>query len=125
MDKDLTACESLVMKAIWDAGGEISVPSLIETLKEKYGKDYARTTVVTFLSRLGDKDYVETCRRGKLSYVRALIREEDYKNELLQEVTDFWYEGSVSNLLSALYKPGKWKPEDVERMRKMLDELDN
>ena len=54
----LSACETIIMKAIWDEDGDISIQNLIEVLKTKWGKDYARTTVVTFLLKLAAKGFV-------------------------------------------------------------------
>lgn len=46
--KDLSACETVIMKVIWDAVDDIALQQLIVDLREQYGRDYARTTVVTF-----------------------------------------------------------------------------
>ena len=48
-NKALSASEIVLMKVIWDHEADISMPELLNILKEDYGKDYARTTVVTFL----------------------------------------------------------------------------
>ena len=98
---NLSACEAVIMKTIWDADGDISVPDLIEALK-KYDKDYARTTVVTFLTKLTAKGFVKTYRKGKLSYVVATKSEEDYKDLILDNMIDFWYGGNVSLLLEKI-----------------------
>ena len=56
--RGLSACETLIMKVVWDAKEDIAVQELIVQLKEQYGKDYARTTVVTFLGKMADKGCV-------------------------------------------------------------------
>ena len=71
-EKNLSASETNIMKAIWDAKEDLSVPDLMEQMKVKYGKEYARTTVATFLLKLSGKGFVRTYRKGKLSYVCAL-----------------------------------------------------
>lgn len=123
-DRSLSVCESLIMKTIWDAGEDLSVPELTSALKTRYGKDYARTTMATFLLKLCEKDFVRTYRRGKLSFVHAIKDEEDYKLRRLQEETDFWYGGSVSRLVSALCRAKKLTPEDMEDLKNAYDELD-
>lgn len=62
-DRKLSGSEAMVMKAVWDAGEDISVPDLMIALKEKYGKDYARTTVQTFLLKMIGKGFVQIYRR--------------------------------------------------------------
>lgn len=67
-ERNLSSAETLVMKAVWDAGEDVSVPDLIENLKVKFARDYARTTVATFLLKLSEKGFVRVYRKGKLSY---------------------------------------------------------
>ena len=38
--KDLSACETVIMKVIWDAVDDIALQQLIVDLREQYGKDY-------------------------------------------------------------------------------------
>ncbi len=113
------------MKAVWDAGDDISIPDLITVLREQYGKDYQRTTVVTFLSRLAGKDYVETFRRGRLSYARPLKSEEEYKSYLAGRELNRWFRDDASDYVSSLLKERGISKEEKEKIRRLLDELDD
>ena len=98
-DNMLTTGEACIMKVIWDESGDISVPDLIEKLRMKFQeKNYARTTVVTFLLKMDAKGFVKTYRKGKLSYVHAMKTEEEYKDKLLKDMVDFWYNGDFAAL---------------------------
>lgn len=99
--KKLSDCETLLMKAIWGNGGVISLSELIEVLRTRFGKDYQRTTVATFLLRLAGKGYVESYRRGRFSYASALVEEAEYKRWLAKETVDFWFDGKVSDFLAS------------------------
>ena len=123
-ERNLSASETTIMKAIWDAGQDISIPDLIELLRTDYGKDYARTTVVTFLLKLSVKGFVRTYRKGKLSYAHAMKSEADYRTKLLNEETDYWFEGNVSNLFSALCSSRKLTKEEILEIRSLLDDID-
>ena len=46
---ELSPCEALIMKLIWEAQQDIPVQDLIDQLRDDHGKEYARTTVVTFV----------------------------------------------------------------------------
>ena len=124
-DRKLSGSEAMVRKAVWDAGEDISVPDLMIALKEKYGKDYARTTVQTFLLKMIGKGFVQIYRRGKLSYVHALKGEADYKAKLLQEEMDFGYQGDPAQLVASLFRAGEMTEEDKEHIRRALDGLDD
>ena len=97
----LTVSEANIVKAVWDAGGEIALQDLIVKLRD-YGKEYARTTVVTFLMKIEVKGYVKTYRKGKNSYVCTLKSEEEYKEKLLREMVDCWYSGDISAMVAKL-----------------------
>ena len=124
-ERNLSSAETLVMKAVWDAGEDISVPDLIENLKVKFARDYARTTVATFLLKLSEKGFVRVYRKGKLSYVHALKREEDYRERLLQRDVDFWYHGNKSELIASLFRGEKMTESDKMQIRRALDGLDD
>ena len=73
----LSACEAMIMKVIWDQKGDISVPELIDLIQERYKRDYKRTTVVTFLTRLNGKGFISSRRAGRISYIHAEKSEEE------------------------------------------------
>lgn len=123
--RNLSASESLIMKAIWDAGGVISQAELIEVLRTRYGKDYARTTVATFILKLSDKGFAKGYREGKYAYVRALKTEEEYKAKILNESADFWFQGRIASVMSALCSTRKISDEDAEELRKILNDSVN
>ena len=91
--KTLTGTEMIIMKAIWEHDAPIKTMELIECLKNEYGRDYARTTVTTFLERLKGKDYIETSKTGRISYIHPLITKEEYLTDYLKKMVDFWFEG--------------------------------
>lgn len=122
--RELSDCEELIMKAVWDAREDIAIPDLIEALRINYGKDYQRTTVVTFLSRLAAKNYVETYRKGRLSYAHAIKSEDEYKQYLARRELDFWFHGDVGSYVSALTKGKDISEADIEKIRGILDEFD-
>ncbi len=125
ISKDLSGCEKLIMKIVWDAGEDISTQEIIDALKVRYDKDYARTTVVTFIQRLSEKGFVEYYRVGRNSYVRALKDEERYKQTFLKGIQDFWFHGDLSNLVAALCKKERITKKEIEKLREVIDSLDD
>ncbi len=123
-ERDLSASESIIMKAIWGKGEDISMPELIDVLRTKYHKDYKRTTVATFILNLTAKGFARQYRRGRYAYVHALKSEEEYKQKLLNDHVDFWYQGDASKVMAALVNSKEISSETVQRMRRMLDGLD-
>lgn len=124
--QELSECETLIMKLIWDAKEDIAVQELIVKMKERYDKEYARTTMVTFLKKMADKGFVSTYRTGNASFVHAEKNEDWYKNNLIRKEKDFWFNGQLSQLLTAALREAKDIPkEEIQKMRDLLDGLDD
>jgi predicted transcriptional regulator len=123
--REISGCETLIMKIVWDSESDISTPELINALRARYGKDYARTTVVTFLQRLADKGFVKTYRKGRVAYVHPLKTEKEYTSKFLNEAEEFWFQGDTSHLMAALCDTKKLSRDEIGRIREMLDDLDN
>ena len=126
MNKEvLTNSEIYVMKAVWEADNDISISDLVTSLKENYGKEYARATVVTFLTRLELKGFIETVRRGRLAFVHAEITENDYKCMLAKRELEFWFAGSPAEYIAAYFsdkKPEKAQVKAIKEKLKLLAE---
>ena len=119
----LTEAESVVMRCIWKyEKEEIPFLTLIEELKDKYGKDYKRTTVRTFLFDLEAKGYAVVERRGKFSYVKPVVKKDEYKKVKAEEVLDIWFDGSAKKFISALSE--RISEDEGQKLNKLLDELD-
>jgi len=124
-EKNLSACEAVIMKAIWNAGEDIAFLDLMSVLKNQFGKDYSRTTVSTFLARLAGKNYVVNYRKGRTAYIHALKSEDEYKRKLIAEEAAFWYDGRLADFVCALCSTQKLSREDVDLIREMLDGMDD
>jgi len=125
MVKDtLSAGETLIMKAIWDHGEDITITDLVDLVSTRYDKEYKRTTVATFLIRLSDKRFISTYRVGRLSYVHVEKTLEEYSEMVAKRDTEFWFQGRASAYFAALCKGRKLDEDDIKRMRELLDKLD-
>lgn len=120
----LTPSQLTVMKCIWDADQDLSYQELIAALEKTYGKEYQRSTVITFLRQLVDKGMLFTYRKGKTAYVHPILLEEEFQQIHARSETNRWYEGRVSNFLSAFVNSGGIADDDLAEIRRLLDELD-
>ncbi len=130
MDKDiiktdLTNCEKMIMKLVWDNGDEdIEQRELISQLHERYGKEYARTTVGTFLKKLSEEGYVMTYRKGNFSYTHALISEDAYREYLMHKESHFWFKGKPSQMVAAILHSDDISDEELRKMKELLDQME-
>ena len=112
---ELSPCEALIMKLIWEAPQDIPVQELIYQLRDDYGKDYARTTVVTFVGKLKDKRFVDTYRKGKAAFIHPLRSEEEYRRQLLKE--------EAVDMVASICESQKLEDDEVKRIKKILNGL--
>ena len=124
MREELSVCEAPIMKIIWESNPDISVPELVKRLNEQYGKEYARTTVVTFLTRMAGKGYITTQRRGRISYVHAIKSEQEYKQQQAQKEIEFWFHGSMAEFAQTLCAAAPLTHEECQKLRRLLDHVE-
>ena len=69
--------EKEIMKLIWDHGGVITISELLDQI-DQTGKDWKRTTVRTFISRLIDKGMLISQKEGRGALYIAQVSEANY-----------------------------------------------
>lgn len=120
---ELSPCEALIMKLIWEAEKDIPVQDVIDKLKDDYRKDYARTTVVTFIGKLKDKRFLDTIRNGKTALIHPLRTEDDYRRELIDEEIDFWYNGNSHLMAATLLDSRKFTQDEINNLKDIVNNL--
>lgn len=123
--KQLLHNEQIIMQYIWEMGDETPLRQLLIDINQRYDKDWKRTTIRTYLTQLQEKGLIELHTKGKYSYINALVSEDGYRENLTEQLVDEWYEGSTLDLVANLYKDEKLTEEDKQKLRRMLDELDD
>ncbi|KAA8785344.1 BlaI family penicillinase repressor [Paenibacillus sp. 4624] len=110
-----------LMEAIWSCTPPVTSSELLDMFKEK-GKAWKAQTISTFLSRLVDKGALTVTRQGRTNYYEPLLLPEDYKLQKTKTVLDGLYQGSVKNLVSAMYDGDKLSEEDIAELKQWLSE---
>jgi BlaI family transcriptional regulator, penicillinase repressor len=111
-----------VLKALWDAG-PCTVRAL-NTALQHHGRRWAYTTVQTLLQRLEVKGYVASDRTGAAHVFRAAVSRDALVSRRLRDLADQLCGGTASPLLLALVEDGRLTSEDVQHLRRLLDQLD-
>ena len=118
---DITDCEMLVFRCIQEADGPISLVQIMEVPEDAYERDWKRSTVCTFISHLIDKGYVTGTRNGRTFYYSSAINDKKFVQEQARQFVNFWFDGSVSDMLSAVLSakrvPKKDSAELIEQVR--------
>ncbi len=116
--KELTKGEEQVMQVIWsiDQGFANEIMAAFPEPKPAYN------TVLTVIKILENKGFVkhETfCRANRYS---AAISKEEYSKHFLGSVVERYFNNSYLDLVSAFAKKENFSVEELEEMRKTIDE---
>lgn len=118
--KKLPDAELELMMIIWQAKEPISRMEIEDQLGDS--KDVVASTLLTLLSRLENRGFVEREKRGKVNYYTALVPQEEYLKSEGQSILQRMFKGSLSNFVTALYTGEKLSKQDLEELKSFLDE---
>ena len=85
-------------------------------------KEVGYTTVLKQMQRMYDKGMVERSKEGKTHFYTAVPREKDVQKSLLDDLVDKAFKGSAMDLVMHALGRGKASEEELEELKKWLDE---
>lgn len=114
----ITDAEYEIMKVLWSAERKMMVG---EVLSELTGSCWSASTISTFLLRLVAKGVVAGEKRGRANYYYPLLKRREYEMNESISFLEKIYNGSVTDMVSALYDNGKISREDILSLKRMLE----
>lgn len=105
-----------LMRVIWRLGGRARFAQVMGALEEQ-GREWKSNTVLTFLSRLVEKEMLAVEKHGRLNVYVALVREEEYADEQTRSFLERVYGGNAGRLVSSLLKQDCLTAEELEQLR--------
>jgi len=113
----LTPRELDIMAVLWRDGSG-TVNEVWEALED----DLAYSTVLTMLRTLENKGHVRHEAEGRAYRFHPVTRQETVGGGALERVLDKVYQGSRELLVTRLLADEEVSPEELKRIREMLDE---
>ena len=110
-----------VLKVLWSVG-PATVRDVAAALK-KQRRRLAYNTVLTLLTRLRDKGYVEADTTGTAHQFSAVVTREDLLGSSLSALADRICDGTASPLVHALVRGQHLSRQELADLRKLLDDL--
>ena len=118
---DISACEKLVMKVIWDSTEELALQEVMDGVNHENGTNWKPQTVSTFLSRLVKKGFLNMYRKGRYCYYQPLVSKEDFWRATMEESAKFFTKGDLGELACCLCDD-MLDAKDIEKLKKKLNE---
>ena len=115
----LPDAELEVMQAVWACKPPVARADVEEILFQTH--PMAMTTLLTLLTRLGDKGFLTIEKVGRRSYYTPCVSQEDYLASQSKTFVDKLCGGSISAFATALCSSGLTK-EELAQLREMLEE---
>lgn len=117
--KRLPDAELDVMMAIWKTGEKCTRMELEENLDTE--KEWSATTILSMLSRLEKKGFVQVTKEGKQNVYEPLVSQEEYLQAESKTVLEKMYNNSITNFMSALYSGKKPSKKQIDELQDLLD----
>ena len=111
--------ELKVMDVLWREG-DLPAKAIARTLTEEIGWNV--NTTYTLIKRCIAKEAIERSEPGFMC--RALVSKEQVQQEETQELIDKVFDGSADKLFASLLGGRRISREQLERLRRMIDEMD-
>ncbi len=108
-----------VMQALWSFEQPVTRARLEEKLRATH--PMAPTTLLTLLTRLGEKGFVTAEKQGRSSLYTPLIEENEYLASQSSRFIRKLCGGNLKTFASALCDSGLSK-EDLQQLRQLLEE---
>lgn len=116
-----TDSELEILGILWESG-----PSTVRFVNEKlnHARKVGYTTTLKIMQIMYEKGLVERDENSKSHIYSAKIEENAIQKRLINKILDSAFRGSASRLIMQTLGSHKASREELEEIRKLLDELD-
>lgn len=110
--------ELAVMKVIWSSDVPLSSRQVIDSLEDDKG--WKRTTILTLLSRLADRNFLSVEKIKRYTYYTALIKKEEYIRFETKVFFENIHENSLKSLITTLSENDVISKDDIDKIEKWI-----
>lgn len=119
--KTLPNSELELMMILWKENRPMTRMEIEEKLPKK--RKLSKTTILSFLSRLEEKGFVQVEKEGRNNCYLPLVKEKDYLNQESGTILQKLYGSSVKNFVASLYDGNCLSQDQIEELKDYLDSL--
>ena len=108
-----------VMQAVWEAREPVTASKILEKIQQK--RTWGLSTLMTVLSRLTEKGYLDCDKTTRTNIYSAKIEEKDYKKKETRSFLEKLHKNSISNFVSCLYAGGDISSEEIAELKRFIE----
>jgi BlaI family penicillinase repressor len=120
-ERGLTAAQLEIMEVVWSAG-EVGVAEVWKALAAR--RPIARNTVQTTLARLHERGWLKARAQGNAFLYSAARPRRSVLARMVGRLVDTAFGGSPSGLVAAIVESRRLSGEEVERIRRIIDDAE-
>ena len=117
--KKLPESEQESMMIVWEYAEPVSRFQIEEKLNVE--KNIAPSTILTLLTRLEKKGFIQKVRNGKSNLYVPLVEKENYIRTVGKNMLDKLFQGSLAKFASSLYDGEKLSSKEVKQLQEFID----
>lgn len=117
--RTFTEVELEFMHIVWSLG-EASPDDIDSALREK-GRSVSIGSIRNVLAIMMEKGYLVRRKEGKAYRYRAKVRKDQARRAIMDDLVSSLFEGSESLVIAALLEDRELRPEEKEKIRRLLD----
>ena len=112
-----------IMLVLWNGTPPMTRPEIEKVINTR--KNLAPTTILSLLTRLESKNFVEVTKQGKMNLYTPLISQTDYQAHESQSVLEKLYGNSLKKFVTSLYQGTKISSEEIHELSDFLKEIED
>lgn len=120
--KKLGDAEFEIMEVLWKHDFPLTSNEILDEIIEK--RNWKLPSLMTVLSRLAEKGFVNCDRSTRTNYYNSLVSEKEYKVNQSESFLEQMYSRSAQKFIAGLYQGKKLSSNDIKELRKYLDSLE-
>lgn len=119
--RSISDTELDVLKTLWKLGA--ATVRDVHAALEARGREWAYSTVQTFLLRLQQKGYVASEKSLRAHVFRAAVTRAALVTEQLDDLTERVCDGGPVPLVLSLVQGRRFTRDEIDQLRRLVDEL--
>ncbi len=117
---NLTPAQFEIMEVVWNQGRRgATVAEIWQTISES--RDLARTTTLNLVDRLQRRGWLRRRQGSGVNRFVASLSRKKTARLLAGEFVDDFFGGSASDLVMSLLGSKQLRPDEIQRLQKLLD----
>lgn len=121
--KKLPDSELEIMMIIWKLKRAVTRIDIEQELEDE--RQLSATTILSFLTRLEEKGFLQVEKSGKTNLYTAVITEKEYVQSESKSILSKMCRNSIRNFVTALYDGDNLSHEDIEELQQFIKEKEN